>query len=85
MCHLHKPLKYYIGYKLNKCNIQGGGGGGGGVKNLALGVFCDAEALCNWPISTGRKSAAARWVQTQLDELKHRWAKQQMLGKYSHF
>ena len=53
-------------------------------------VVSDTEALRNWPVSTGRKSAATSWVQTQLDELEYRfeqekWAAYWDLGYYNLF
>lgn len=57
---------------------------------LTMLVVSDTEALCNWAIPTGRKSAATSWVQTQLDELEHKfwqekWDVNQDLGKYNLF
>ena len=40
------------------------------IQYLSVLIISDTETLCNWAIPTGRKSAAASWVQTQLDELK---------------
>jgi hypothetical protein len=39
-------------------------------------VVSDTKALCHRTISTGQKSAAAGWVQTQLDELKQRFGEE---------
>ena len=53
-------------------------------------VVSDTEALRNRSVSTGRKSAATSWVQTQLDELEYRfeqekWAAYLELGYYNLF
>jgi hypothetical protein len=46
------------------------------LKYLSMLVVSDTKALCNRTISTGQKSAAAGWVQTQLDELKQRFGEE---------